>query len=147
MEKSRPRDSRRTLITSAWVTRSKSWKDAVERELVTKNPFEKFSSTVGGNPDREFFIDRPTCKRVLDACPDSKWRLIFALCRFGGLRSPSDFLRLTWDDVLWDVEKIVVRSPKTEHHKGKGIRIIPLFPISGPTWTRSTIRRLTAQRT
>jgi len=35
---------------------------------------------------------------------------------------------LKWEDILWDQEKIVVRSPKTEHHEDKGVRIIPFFP-------------------
>lgn len=66
--------------------------------------------------------------KVLAACPDSEWRLIFALCRFGGLRCPSEVLNLTWDAVLWDQSKIRVASPKAEHLAGGGSRLIPLFP-------------------
>jgi hypothetical protein len=36
--------------------------------------------------------------KVLEACPNAEWRLIFALSRFGGLRCPSEHLVLTWAD-------------------------------------------------
>ncbi len=42
------------------------------------------------------------------------------------------YLSLKWGDVLWDENKLVVRSPKTEHHEGKEFRIIPIFPELRP---------------
>ena len=66
--------------------------------------------------------------RVPDACPDDRWRLIFSLARWGGLRVPSELTPLTWGDVDWDAGKLRVTSPKTAHHPGKGERVIPLFP-------------------
>lgn len=54
------------------------------------------------------------------------------LCRFGRLRSPSEVLSLRWQDVLWDTDRIVVQSPKTEHHPGKGSRTMRLFPELRP---------------
>lgn len=47
--------------------------------------------------------------------------------RYGGLRCPSEVLSLRWQDVDWDAGRIVVQSPKTEHHVGKASRAIPLF--------------------
>lgn len=67
-------------------------------------------------------------QKVLDACPDAEWRLIFALSRFGGLRRPSEHLAMTWSDVDWERDRVLVRSPKTEHHEGRASRWIPLFP-------------------
>ena len=67
-------------------------------------------------------------KKVLDACPDAEWRLIFALSRYGGLRCPSEHLALKWSDVDWDAGKLRVPSPKTAHHEGKEFRFVPLFP-------------------
>ncbi len=69
---------------------------------------------------------------MLDACPDHEWRLIFALSRFGGLRCPSEHLRLRWADVDWDRGRITVHSSKTEHHEGKASRVIPIFPELRP---------------
>ncbi len=39
-----------------------------------------------------------------------------------------EHVRLRWDDILWDQNKIVVHSPKTEHHEGRAYRHVPLFP-------------------
>ena len=65
---------------------------------------------------------------VLNACPDTQWRLLFALSRFGGLRCPSEHLAMKWGDVDWEHGRIRVRSCKTEHHEGGDCRYIPLFP-------------------
>jgi integrase len=35
---------------------------------------------------------------------------------------------LEWTDILWDVSKFRVTSPKTEHHEGKAERLVPIFP-------------------
>lgn len=69
---------------------------------------------------------------MLDACPNHHWRTIVALCRFGGLRCPSEALSLRWQDVDWEAGRIVVQSPKTEHDVGKANRTIPLFPELRP---------------
>ena len=106
--------------------------DAVEHDLIEKNPFAKLIGTVGSNRERDFFIDRATAEKVLDACPDSQLRLLFALSRFGGLRCPSEHLALTWADVNWHEGKILVRSSKTEHHEGKATRLVPMFPELRP---------------
>jgi integrase len=37
-------------------------------------------------------------------------------------------VRLRWSDVNWDKGRMTVRSPRTEHHKGKDARLVPLFP-------------------
>lgn len=60
--------------------------------------------------------------------PDTQWRLIFALSRYGGLRCPSEHLALRWEDVDWDRARMLIRSSKTEHHEGGESRQIPLFP-------------------
>ena len=108
------------------------FQDAVQRELISKNPFDGMKGTVGSNRDRDFFIDRELAAKVMDALPDTEWRLLFALMRFGGLRCPSEILALTWDDVKWAEDKIRVPSPKTEHHEGKGFRLVPIFPELRP---------------
>ena len=54
---------------------------------------------VTANRDRDYFVTLDEAKRVLDACPDAQWRLVFALSRFGGLRCPSEHSLLKWEDV------------------------------------------------
>ena len=62
------------------------------------------------------------------ACPNAKWRLLVGLARYGGLRVPSEVVALRWGDIDWDKGTFTVTSSKTEHHEGKGERMVPLFP-------------------
>ena len=100
---------------------------AVRRKLLAENPFDGQVTTVRDNPKREYFVTREVTEAVLDALPDAKWRLAFALIRYGGLRCASEVLRLTWADVSWDRERFTVHAAKTEHHSDGGIRVVPLF--------------------
>ena len=97
------------------------------RKLIDENPFEGVKAAATGIQDRQQFVTRKEISRVLDACPDHHWRTIVALARYGGLRCPSEVLSLRWQDIDWEAERIVVTSPKTEHHPGKASRTIPLF--------------------
>ena len=107
--------------------------DAVDRELIIRNPFGKMEGlSVGASKGRDYFVSTQEATKVLEACPDAQWKLLFALGRYGGLRCPSEHLGLRWGDVDWDRNRIVVRSPKTEHHEGKADRVIPLFPELRP---------------
>jgi len=101
---------------------------AVRKRLLAENPFADLVATVHGNRKRQFTITPEMAKRVLDACPSAEWRLIFALCRWGALRCPSEVLALTWDDIHWDADRMTVHASKTEHHEGGGIRQVPLYP-------------------
>ncbi|MGE4286939.1 MAG: tyrosine-type recombinase/integrase [Phycisphaerae bacterium] len=100
---------------------------AVENELVKKNPFKGQGTNVKPNPARFFYVTPELAREVLEACPDVEWRLIFALARFGGLRTPSETLRLKWEDINFEKNVIIVRASKTEHHEGGGVRKTPLF--------------------
>jgi len=109
------------------------FQDAVDRELIQKNPFMGLKSATVGNADRFFFVTRHMAGKVLDACPPhSEWPLIFALCRYGGLRCPSELLRMRLNDVDWARDRFLVHAPKTEHHEGKATRWVPIFPELRP---------------
>jgi integrase len=101
---------------------------AQRRRLVAENPFAELKVSVTGNPSREYFLSRQDAERVIEACPDGQWRLIFALARYGGLRTPSEILLLKWVDVDWDKSRMKIHSPKTEHHPGGESRLVPTFP-------------------
>ena len=102
---------------------------AYRKRLIAESPFADIKNTTARpNRKRDFFITRDMADKVLDACPDLEWRLLFSLSRYGGLRCPSEHLALTWDSIDWAADRIIVRSPKTEHHEGKESRVIPLFP-------------------
>ncbi|HEY5310969.1 MAG TPA: hypothetical protein VIK18_00570 [Pirellulales bacterium] len=84
------------------------------------------------NESRFFYLSREAAEKVLEACPDAQWRLLFARSRFGALRCPSEHLSRRWGDVDWANNRIRVPSPKAEHHEGRASRWIPLFPELRP---------------
>jgi integrase len=109
------------------------FRDAVRRRLIAESPFAEMQGVVvRSNRSRDYFVTRKQADAVLKACPDAQWKLLFALSRYGGLRCPSEHLALTWGDVDWDAGRITVKSSKTEHHEGKGERVMPLFPELRP---------------
>jgi integrase len=101
---------------------------AVKKRMLSENPFEAIPTADRVNTSRQYFVSRKDIALVIDACPDMEWRLIFALARFGGIRTPSELLPLTWDDINWAEDRFLVHSPKTEHIEGKESRMVPLFP-------------------
>jgi len=105
---------------------------AQRRGLIETNPFAELKAGVQANASRFYFISREEARKVLDACPNGQWRLLFALSRYGGLRCPSEHLALRWGDIDWENERMTVHSPKTAHHEGKESRVIPLFPELRP---------------
>jgi integrase len=113
----------RTVLYARQVFR---W--AIRRGMASRNPFAALKAGSQTNTARAVFVSRDTIAKVIDAAPDAEWRLLIVLSRFGGLRVPSEALALRWSDVDWEHNRLTVRSPKTEHHEGKGERIIPLFP-------------------
>lgn len=110
--------------------RAKQFFRAAERKrLILDSPFGDMKGTnVRANKSREYFLSPADAYKVLAACIDDQWRLLFVLSRFGGLRCPSEHLALTWSDVDWVHGRLTIHSPKTAHHEGKEFRIVPLFP-------------------
>lgn len=105
---------------------------ASRKGLLVKSPFAELKAPTQVNKSREEFVTRETTQKVIDACPDAEWRLLVALARYGGLRTPSENLNLRLVDVDWAGERITVNSPKTEHLPGRENRVIPLFPELRP---------------
>jgi len=103
---------------------------AVRQRLLAENPFADMKHLiVTGSPKaRVRDITAETARKVLAACPDSHWRVIVALARYGGLRVPSEICALRWQHIDWENGSILVPCLKTEHHDGKDVRLMPLFP-------------------
>lgn len=101
--------------------------EAVEAELLVKNPFDGIVSPRRTNRQRQRFIKPDVIQKVIDSAPDTEMKLIIALSRYGGLRVPSEVFELRWDGIDWGGNRIHFRSPKTEHHVGHESREIPLF--------------------
>ncbi len=104
---------------------------AKRKGSVQENPFQHLKAGGEENESRKRFIEQRTIDRVIEQAPDTQWKLIIALARYGGLRCPSEILALTWADVDWQAGKMTVTSPKTKK-QGKPWRLVPLFPELRP---------------
>jgi integrase len=101
--------------------------DAQRRGLISSNPFADVKKPGAVNPDRQQYVPAETVEKLIDAEPDPEWRLLLALARYLGLRTPSEPFSLTWDCVDWEKRRIRINSPKTEVH-GKPYRMAPIPP-------------------
>ncbi len=126
---------RRWLLTkhaqatvSREVKRSRQFfKVAVRRRLIAANPFAEVKAGTQANPSRKHYVSRETVEAVIAACPNHDWRLIFALARYGGLRTPSELEELKWSDVNWERGRFTVHVPKKAHIAGQETRVVPIF--------------------
>ena len=101
--------------------------EAVRRKLIDESPFTLLKS--GATASRHSrYVTPDEIERVMNACPDAEWKLLFGLARYAGLRIPSESHRLTWADVDFERGRLTVHSPKTEHHAGHEQRILPITP-------------------
>lgn len=102
--------------------------DAVDRKLITENPFRAVKAGSMKNAERQVYIAVADIEKVIGYCTDAEWKLLFALARYAGLRVPSETRSLRWTDILWDQNRMRIHSSKTEHHEGKEKRLVPIFP-------------------
>jgi integrase len=108
------------------------FKRAVRWGLIPESPFADLRAGSQSNPDRNFYVSRETIATIIAAAPNTRWRAIIALCRYAGLRSPSEIGRLRWCDVNWERGRLTVRSPKTAGYEGHAVRVVPIAPELRP---------------
>ena len=99
---------------------------ARRHKLIDENPFSEVKIPTANVSLRQSFVGREAIQRLLDLA-NPTWRTIIALCRFGGLRCPSEVLSLEWRHIDWDKGRMTVPSPKTDRYDGKESRPVPLF--------------------
>lgn len=109
-------------------TAGQAFARALRWDWIDTDPFAELKGGPTANPDRRVFINREDFARLLDACPDNRWRLILSLARFGGLRVPSELEGLRWSGVNWDEGWFTVVSPKKAADASGGRRRVPIFP-------------------
>jgi hypothetical protein len=81
------------------IGRAKTFfKSAARKRLVPVSPFSHLKCPSQTNPSRKRYIPAEVIDRVIAACPDHDWRLIFALARYAALRIPSEIQGLKWAD-------------------------------------------------
>lgn len=118
------------------VSRAKEYfRAAAERGLVRASPVAHLKAPISVDETTKYFVTREQAERVLDACPDWRWRLLFSLARWGGLRCPSEPRALRRSDFDWERGRFLVDAPKN------GARWVPIFPeLVGPlndAWDRA----------
>jgi integrase len=101
--------------------------DAVQRELLVKNPLAGVKVQAKPEESRRVFITRQEIARLLAVLPPV-WRTVVGLARYAGLRCPSEVMSLKWQHIRWESGLMTVPQPKLEHLPGKAYRVVPLFP-------------------
>ncbi len=104
---------------------------AVEANAIGKSPFAKVLAGSMANAERSVYIPAADVEKAIVMAPDAQWRLIIALSRYAGLRSPSEVLALRWADVDFVSGTLTVYSTKTAK-QGKAKRVVPILPELRP---------------
>ena len=103
------------------------FRHAVKRKLIAENPFDGLAAAVRGNVKRQHFVAAETIYTALKHVTCPELRAVIGLSRFAGLRTPSETLALTWQDVDLTARRLTIHAPKTEHFEDGGIRFCPIF--------------------
>ena len=77
------------------------------------------------NKRKRHFIDAKLTKLVMDGLEDARWRILFALLRYQGMRR-CEIAVLEWSHIDWVANRLQIHSPKT------GYRESPIFPETLP---------------
>lgn len=85
---------------------------AVKLGWLEVNPFAHLRGSNEPNRTKDYFITEEISSRVLAACPDARWRLIFSFGRWGGLRIPSEIMYMKWADIDRKKGTVLIRVPK-----------------------------------
>ena len=84
----------------------------------------------GGASVATAIVSREDSSKVIEACPDSQWRTLFVLARYGGQRCPSETLNLRWQDIDWHNQRMVQRQSITPVESLDRFRSFPsCYPI------------------
>ncbi|WP_430451266.1 tyrosine-type recombinase/integrase [Rhodopirellula europaea] len=101
--------------------------NAVEMELIARNPFQSIKLPRQDNPNRLRYVNRETVERVLAEIDDPEMRLVVALGRYAGLRIPSEAQALLWSDFNDGFRYMRIRSRKKAGDATAGQRECPVF--------------------
>ena len=102
------------------------FKAAVDAGALPASPFARVVAGDMSNEERAVYVSTADVDKAIACAPDAQWRLLIALCRYAGLRCPSEVLTLRWQDVDFVAGTMAIRSTKT------GRRIMPILPELRP---------------
>lgn len=107
-------------------TAKRFFREAAYRGYLDSSPLERLVAGDDSNADRKAYVSTGSAEKLLEVAPNANWRLLIALARLGGLRTPSESLRLRWTDIDWAAGTFRVTSSKTRK-QGKPSRVVPIF--------------------
>jgi integrase len=114
--------SKLTHVAKALFSRAVLW------GLLSRSPLEGVRPGPQTNPKRAVYISTTDLDKILAKCPSSEWRCIFGLARLAGLRCPSELVNLRWGDIDFEAGRMMITSPKTEHHAEGAMRAVLIVP-------------------
>lgn len=117
-----PATTTQTLQTTKSVFRL-----AVSMNWLPSNPLNGIDYGSFRNPDSNRFVTRGEFRKIREQCSTWEQRAILTLTRYGGMRSPSEVVRLKWSDIDWEKRSIFVISAKPNANPYRR-RLVPLFP-------------------
>lgn len=126
IEKLRPLYAKSTLHRRV-TTASQFFNDAVDWEMIQKNPFAKNNPKRPKGESPNEYVDESVIYKMFEFA-NPTWKAILALSRFGGLRCPSETLSIKWQDIDFETSMMSIPQPKLEHIDGRAVRTCPLFP-------------------
>jgi len=122
--KSRPVSSEATLCKH---TRNAKvmFKTAADQELVLFNPFDRLRGKAAP-PDKDWhYLPLADLRTLLAMCPNVGWHAFLGLCRLAGLRM-GEALRVRWQDIDWDRQRLTVWNPEQRRSTKKRTRVVPI---------------------
>ena len=114
---------------------------AVEDGTISKNPFKARGLTTSQTAAEKEYVSWEVVAAVIEHCPTLEWKLLFALARTIPTRVRSEIEELTWGDVDWANNTLLIHSPKTRRI-GKPARLVPILP-SLKSWLEEAFHRPT----
>lgn len=108
------------------------FKQACDDDRIKFNPFDRLNGTPPKMMKSWREVTHAEAKTIIDACPNAGWRMLFALCRFAGLRR-NESLSLEWGAVDWDRNRMVVNVDVEQDTTKQAFRITPIEPARCPT--------------
>jgi len=105
---------------------------AADLDLIRANPFSRVRGTPAKVVKDWKQVSDADLAKIFEHCPNEEWRLLFALCRWAGIRR-GEALRLTWADFDWNgrtlsvVPEVDDRGVRRETTKQKA-RTVPIRP-------------------
>lgn len=107
--------------------------------LIDRNPFRRLSGKAPKGAKNWQEVTIADLGRIVAACPNEGWRLLFQLTRRTGMRR-GEALRLRWRDIDFAANRIVVNGAIAKETTKVSRRVIPIDPARCPLGLGAILR-------